>query len=54
MPRQNERPKPVTDGPKAGWTRTFCGKCGHLEFHPVPTAGEPEEELSEPGAGEMV
>ena len=47
-------PKPVTEGPKAGWTRVFCVKCGHLEFLPAPVTPQPEEELSEPDAGEMV
>ena len=47
-------PKPVTDGPRAGWTRTFCVQCGHIEFHPAPVVREPEEELPDPDAGEMV
>ena len=47
-------PKPVPDGPKAGWTRTFCVKCGHIEFHPAPLIREREEEVSGPEAGEMV
>ena len=37
-------PKPVTDGPRAGQTRTFCIKCGHIEYHPAPVAKEPETE----------
>ena len=47
-------PKPVTEGPRAGQTRTFCIKCGHLEFHAAPVAREPEEEPAGPDAGEMV
>ncbi len=37
-------PKPVTEGPKAGWTRAFCVKCGHIEFHPAPQARQSEGE----------
>ena len=25
--------KPVLDGPRKGLTRSFCTKCGHIEFH---------------------
>ena len=47
-------PKPVTDGPRAGWTRTFCIKCGHIEFHAAPKARESEDGPAGPDAGEMV
>ena len=37
-------PKPVTEGPRAGQTRTFCIKCGHIQYHPAPMVKQPEAE----------
>ncbi len=40
-------PKPVTEGPRAGQTRTFCIKCGHIQYHaaPEPPPQEPEPDV---------
>ena len=47
--------KPVTEGPRAGQTRTFCIKCGHIEYQAAPAARPPEEETDAPDEGrEMV
>lgn len=44
-------PKPVTEGPRAGQTRTFCIKCGHIQYHvaPLPRPPEEPEELEQIG-----
>ena len=33
-------PKPVTEGPRVGQTRTFCIKCGHIHYDPAPRVKE--------------
>jgi len=37
-------PKPVLDGPKKGWTRTYCISCGHQEFHPPMAGGQQQQQ----------
>jgi hypothetical protein len=37
-------PKPVTEGPRKGNTRTICMKCAHIEYHPPRHRPEPEPE----------
>jgi ribosomal protein L37E len=39
-------PKPVPEGPRAGQTRTFCTKCGHMEYH-LPQPPPAEEAVQE-------
>ena len=39
-------PKPITEGPRKGGTRTICIKCGHIEYQAglppgAPSAAQP-------------
>ncbi len=34
-------PKPVLEGPKAGQMRTFCTKCGHIQYLAATDAPQP-------------
>jgi hypothetical protein len=41
-------PKLVNEGPKKGWTRTFCINCGHIEFHPPIMGGGQQQQQPQP------